>query len=246
MRKIGLLINVCLGACVLAAGVMITTAPKGSVSFATENVAVLGSAAIASTGGAVEQDAKEQQTDEQNAEEQLTEEQKAAKEKEEARLALQNDPNHVHKYKWVAKMNESESAEGTNNYMCVECGKVWFFRPLAPYYAFQGDVAHRIETAPADSTVKVKTSHYINFNSQVMTALAERPDVSVYVSFLDQEYKGNRVSFVIPAGEDAMSLLDQNGYAGFLYLGGKYGLTLEEAMVVPEVIEYTEETAKTE
>ena len=276
MRKRGLLINVCFGACVFVAGVMIMAAPKGSVSFATENVAVLGSAAIAATGGAVEQDAKEQQTDEQNtveqqtdeqntveqqtdeqntveqqtdgqsAEEQLTEEQKAAKEKEEARLALQNDPNHVHKYKWVAKMNESESAEGTNNYMCVECGKVWFFRPLAPYYAFQGDVAHRIETAPADSTVKVKTSHYINFNSQVMTALAERPDVSVYVSFLDQEYKGNRVSFVIPAGEDAMSLLDQNGYAGFLYLGGKYGLTLEEAMVVPEVIEYTEETAKTE
>ena len=151
-----------------------------------------------------------------------------------ARHALQNDPNHVHKFKWIAKMNESESAEGTINYMCSECDKVWYFRPIEPYHAFQGDVARRIEVAPQGATVRVKTSMFINFNKQVMEAQAARPDVSVYVSFLDQEYKGNRVSFVIPAGEDTMALLDSNGYAGFLFLGGKYGLKLEQAMTVEE------------
>ena len=164
----------------------------------------------------------------------LTEEEKAAKEAEEAKKALQKDPNHKHHFEWIAIMNESESAEGTMNYMCEECGKIWYFRPVSAYYAFQGDVARRIRTAPEGETVKVKTSVFINFNKQVMEALAKRPDVSVYVSFLDQEYKGNRVSFVLPAGEDTMSLLDENGYAGFLYLGGKYGLTLEEAAVIEE------------
>lgn len=168
---------------------------------------------------------------------QLTAEEQAAKEREEARLALQKDPNHIHNYKWVAKMNESESAEGTTNYMCVECGKIWYYRPIAPYNAFVGDVAHRIETAPEGKLVEVKTSLFFSFNEEVMEALAERPDVSLYVSFLDQQYKGNRLSFIIPAGEDTISLLDENGYAGFLFLGGKYGLTLEEAMIVPEVTE---------
>ena len=66
-----------------------------------------------------------------------------------------------------------------------------------------------------------------------MEALAQRPDVSLYVSFLDQEYKGNRVSFTIPAGQDTMSLVDSNGYVGFLFLGGTYGLKMEVPMEDP-------------
>ena len=139
-----------------------------------------------------------------------------------AKEGLQKDPNHIHQFKWIAIMNESESAEGTINYMCPECGKIWYFRPISAYYAFQGDVARRIETAPENETVRVKTSLFINFNRQVMKALADRPDVSLYVSFLDGEYKGNRVSFVIPAGEDTVSLLDENGYCGFLYLASVF------------------------
>ncbi len=167
----------------------------------------------------------------------LTEEELAAKEKEEARKALQNDPNHVHNYKWIAKMNASEVAEGTMNYMCEECGKIWFFSPASPYVCFEGDTAHRIATAAEGERINVKTSHFINFDKQVMKALADRPDVSLYVSFLDGEYKGNRVSFVIPAGEDTMALLDENGYCGFKFLGGKYGLTLEQAAEVAEPAE---------
>ena len=189
----------------------------------------------------------QENTEEQGEEAELTEEERAVKEATEARLALQKDPNHVHHFKWIAKMNESESAEGTINYMCTECDKVWYFRPIAPYYAFEGDVARRIEVAPEGATVRVKTSLFINFNKQVMEALAKRPDVSVYVSFLDQEYKGNRVSFVIPAGEDTMSLLDEQGYAGFIYLGNKYGLKMEVPMTVDNADdEVAEENSSTD
>ena len=193
------------------------------------------------TEQAAEQTQQEQtQTEEQPV---LTEEEQAAKEKEEARKALQDDPNHVHHFKWIAKMNESEVADGTLNYMCDECGKIWFFSPASPYVCFQGDIAHRIETAAEGEQVKVKTSHFINFDKQVMKALADRPDVSLYVSFLDGEYKGNRVSFVIPAGEDTVSLLDENGYCGFRFLGNKYGLTLEQAAEVSQPAEGEQEQA---
>ena len=221
--------------CMIISGVIASPMAAGRVAFA-ENT---------DTKEAVEQGAETGENQEAK-EPELTEEQKAAKEREEARLALRSDPNHVHKYKWIAQMNESESAEGTMNYMCPECGKVWFYRTIPAYTAFSGDVAHRIETAPEGETVKVKTSLFISFSSVVMKALAERPDVSLYVSFLDQEYKGNRVSFTIPAGEDTMALVDENGYVGFIFLGGKYGLKMEVPMENDLTTEEKAEEAATE
>ena len=166
-------------------------------------------------------------------EENLTEQEKAERDHKAAKLALQNDPTHVHHFEWIAKMNASESAEGTINYMCIECDKVWYFRPINAYRAFEGDVAWRIRDAVDNATINVKTSLFINFNKEVMEALAERPDVTLHVSFLEDEYKGNRVSFTIPAGEDTVALLDDEGYCGFKYLGGIYGLKLEEIHTAP-------------
>ena len=161
-------------------------------------------------------------------EEVLSEYDRALKEAEEARHALQSDPGHIHHYEWIARMNESECADGTINYMCSECDKILYFTPYPAYHCFQGDIARQIEVAPENFTLRVKTSHFINFNRRVMEALADRPDVSLYVSFLRGEYRGDRLSFVIPAGEDTMSLLDENGYVGFIYLGNRYGMTIEE------------------
>ena len=59
----------------------------------------------------------------------------------------------------------------------------------------------------------------------VMEALAERPDVTLRISFLDEKYKGNRVTVTIPAGTDTLSLVDENGFVGFLYVAVKYGYT---------------------
>ena len=210
-------------------------APKASKASAEEGTTVSDTTQVSEVTASDEQS---EQTEVQDTSEGQTEEKTAEQlkqEAEEAKLALQNDPNHVHNFEWVAFVNqESESADGVIKYMCLECGKVWYFRPIPAYDAFQGDAVRKIRTAAEGETVQIKTSHFIHFKHEVMEALAQRPDVSVYVSFLDQEYKGNRLSFVIPAGEDVISLVDENGYAGFLYLGEKYGLKLEEAMFIPE------------
>ena len=220
----------------VAAAMLIAFPVKGSIAYA-ENDDKAEALAVSQEADDKTEDTdkeKKEETDKDNIEasegqeeEQLSDYDRALKEAADARHALQNDPNHVHHYRWIAKRNESESADGTINYMCEECDKVWYFRPYPAYYCFQGDIARQIEVAPKDFTLKVKTSLFINFNKQVMEALAKRPDVSLQVSFLRKEYTGDRLSFTIPAGEDTLSLLDENGYAGFIYLGNKYGMTLE-------------------
>jgi archaellum component FlaD/FlaE len=252
MKKSALLITKSMMAAVMAA--MLFAAPAFSrVAYAENNekTTVNKEETVEEVKEEAKEETKEEVKEEESngaeeaQEEVLSEYDKAIKEAADARHALQNDPTHVHHYRWIAKMNESESADGTINYMCEECDKVWYFRPYPAYHCFQGDIARQIEVAPENFTIKVKTSLFYSFDKRVMQALADRPDVSLYVSFLRNEYIGDRLSFVIPAGEDTMSLLDENGYAGFIFLGNKYGMTLEEKHEIAEDAE-TEETEETE
>ena len=245
MNKSALLITKSMMAAVMAA--MLFAAPAFSrVAYAENNekTTVNKEETVEETKEEVKEE--EPNGDEEAQEEVLSEYDQAIKDAADARHALQKDPTHIHHYRWIAKMNESESAEGTINYMCEECDRVWYFRPYPAYHCFQGDIARQIEVAPENFTVKVKTSLFYNFNKQVMEALAKRPDVSLYVSFLRNEYLGDRLSFVIPAGEDTMSLLDENGYAGFIFLGNKYGMTLEEKHEIEEEDAEAEETEAVE
>ena len=239
----------------VAAAMLIAFPVKGSIAYAENDDKAEALAVSQEADDKTEDTDKEniEETDKDNIEaqeaqeeEQLSDYDRAIKEAADARHALQNDPTHVHHFRWIAKRNASESADGTINYMCEECDKVWYFRPYPAYYCFQGDIARQIEVAPQDFTVKVKTSLFINFNKQVMEALAKRPDVSLQVSFLRKEYVGDRLSFTIPAGEDTMSLLDENGYAGFIFLGNKYGMTLEVKHELGEEDAEAEETGSTE
>ena len=235
----------------VAAAMLIAFPVKGSIAYAENDDKAEALTVSQEADDKTEDTDKEniEETDKDNIEasegqeeEQLSDYDRAIKEAADARHALQNDPTHVHHFRWIAKRNASESADGTINYMCEECDKVWYFRPYPAYYCFQGDIARQIEVAPQDFTVKVKTSLFINFNKQVMEALAKRPDVSLQVSFLRKEYVGDRLSFTIPAGEDTMSLLDENGYAGFIFLGNKYGMTLEVKHELDEEDAEAEET----
>ena len=270
MKKSKLIISRAI-AMAIAAAMILTLPVKGSVAYAENDDKTLTAISSEETENKIEDTDKEEtnkeetdkeetdkeETDKDEAdenqesseadqeEEVLSDYDRAIKEAADARHALQNDPTHVHHYRWIAKMNESESAEGTINYMCEECDRIWYFRPYPAYHCFQGDIARQIEVAPENFTVKVKTSLFYSFDKRVMQALEKRPDVSLYVSFLRNEYIGDRLSFVIPAGEDTMSLLDENGYAGFIYLGNKYGMTLEEKHEIEDDAK-TEETEAAE
>ena len=134
---------------------------------------------------------------------------------------------HTHTYAWD-KVEATESQDGELRYQCTECYDILVRVPLSAYYVFNANTVDKINKAKQGKTVKITTDRWISFHKMVFDALAARPDVSLEVSFLDGEYKGNRVSFTIPAGADNSDLFTENNFAGFMYLGNKYGLTAEE------------------
>ena len=133
---------------------------------------------------------------------------------------------HTHHYVWET-IEATEDSDGELRYKCDICGDIQTRVPITAYYVFNKNTTDKIRKAGQGATVKIETSRFISFHKMVMDALAERPDVTLEISFLDGEYKGNRVTVTIPAGTDALSLLDENGFVGFLYLASKYGYTLE-------------------
>ena len=133
---------------------------------------------------------------------------------------------HTHHYVWET-IEATEDSDGELRYKCDICGDIQTRVPITAYYVFNKNTTDKIRKAGQGATVKIETSRFISFHKMVMDALAERPDVTLEISFLDGEYKGNRVIVTIPAGTDALSLLDENGFVGFLYLASKYGYTLD-------------------
>ncbi|MBQ9302859.1 chitobiase/beta-hexosaminidase C-terminal domain-containing protein [Butyrivibrio sp.] len=133
---------------------------------------------------------------------------------------------HTHHYVWET-IEATEDSDGELRYKCDICGDIQTRVPITAYYVFNKNTTDKIRKAGQGATVKIETSRFISFHKMVMDALAERPDVTLEISFLDGEYKGDRVIVTIPAGTDALSLLDENGFVGFLYLASKYGYTLD-------------------
>ena len=130
--------------------------------------------------------------------------------------------SHTHSFAWEDGKEATEDDNGEMIYKC-SCGEVLYRVPTSAFNVFNRNTAEKIKNAKQGATVKIETSRWISFHKMVMQALAERPDVSLEVSFLDEGHKGNRLSFTIPAGTDTLSLLDENGFSGFLYLAGKFG-----------------------
>ena len=133
-------------------------------------------------------------------------------------------PVHTHSYNWETLHEPTEEHDGEMVDICSVCGDIRQRVPITGFYLFQKETMDKIKAAAPNATVEVKTSKWISFHRMVMNALAERQDVTLKVSFLEGEYRGARKTLTIPAGTDTAALLNEDGYAGFKYLGGLFGL----------------------
>ena len=88
------------------------------------------------------------------------------------------------------------------------------------YVTWTRNVAKTITNATPSKKLTISTTIYTAFPSYVIEALDQRPDVTLVVKWV---YEGQDFSFTIPAGTDVMKVLDENGFAGFLYLQGLFG-----------------------
>lgn len=83
------------------------------------------------------------------------------------------------------------------------------------------DTAASQGTADSQGTITIDTKNWISFRWDVYQELQDsgRP---VQITF---SYRGERYRVDIPAGADLMSLVDENGYCGFLNLMAHFGGT---------------------
>lgn len=61
----------------------------------------------------------------------------------------------------------------------------------------------------------ITTDRWISFDERVLSAMSERADVSILILYRDH---GEEHRVLLPAGADASSLGDENGFCGFRYL----------------------------
>lgn len=76
-------------------------------------------------------------------------------------------------------------------------------------------VIENIATAPANGAFNIVTDRVSVFDRKMIEAFAKRSDIDINVVFT---YLGRKIKITIPAGYNVLTLLDENGYCGFLRL----------------------------
>ena len=130
----------------------------------------------------------------------------------------------IHKaLSWQVSKAATAQDDGEEIYVCAHCGAVLYRVSVTGYGVFQKETIEKIRNAAQGDAVEIKTARWISFHRAILDTLATRPDVTLKVSFLDGEYKGNRCTFTIPAGTDINTLLTDESFYGFFYLAGALG-----------------------
>lgn len=131
-------------------------------------------------------------------------------------------PGCQHEFEYLPCKDATVDSDALLAYTCIRCGEETKYTeiPNSAYATFLVESIKAIKTAGTDAdtgadAVTIRTDRWISFNYAVLTAISERPDLNVTVEFM---YHGELRSFKIPAGTDVLSLADENGYAGFLFL----------------------------
>lgn len=94
------------------------------------------------------------------------------------------------------------------------------------YVEFQKAVRSQIKNAAPRAVLEVDGKNWMSFDRSTMEELSKRNDLTVVVRF---RYLGKRWRVVVPAGYAVQTLLNQEGYSGFLYLSAVFGAVPEEA-----------------
>ncbi len=80
---------------------------------------------------------------------------------------------------------------------------------------YKESVLQNVAAAPAGGAFNIETDRVSFFDRKMIEAFEARPDIDVNVVFT---YGGKKLKITIPAGYNVKTLLDENGYCGFLRL----------------------------
>ncbi|MCR5510072.1 MAG: hypothetical protein K6F54_03895 [Lachnospiraceae bacterium] len=116
-----------------------------------------------------------------------------------ARVLLQA-PACNHSYEWVETKQATENNNGECAYKCKLCGEVLYRVPTNAMGVFVQNTINNIVKAPQGGTVVIDTDRWYSFPKSVFDALAARPDLTLTVNYLSEGFKGDPMTFTIPAG----------------------------------------------
>ena len=91
--------------------------------------------------------------------------------------------------------------------------------PLSAF-EYKSTFIRTMKEAPKNAIVRLETSIPSCFDKMMMEALDERDDIILELAF---PVEGKKTETSVPAGYDVMTLLDENGYCGFLNLLAVFG-----------------------
>ncbi len=123
---------------------------------------------------------------------------------------------HEHAFEYVRIQEATETQDAVIQLQCG-CGAVGesICEAGSSIRFFIGKVVSGITNAPENGTVTVDTQIWTCYNQEVIDALLQRPDVTLVTNY---RYEHEDYTVTIPAGYEADTLLDENGYCGFRYL----------------------------
>ena len=139
-----------------------------------------------------------------------------------------------HHYEWTIIRAATMTQDGLEGLRCTHCGDVKETRTggsgsgskeTSAYYNFGKHVIDEISHAEPGADVLIDAMVWKSCSRTVYEAIAARPDITVTFRF---EFEGYIFDTTIPAGADILSLVNEDGYIGFLKLAVEYGAVFVE------------------
>ncbi len=141
--------------------------------------------------------------------------------------AKQEEPvySHEHYYRWVMVSDASLNADGMEQYIC-SCGKVKETLIIPASQVYIKGIYGEIKDAPEGARITYDSGRWTGISDYVIRKLADRPDVSVVITF---EHKNQNYTFTLPAGISYELLMhDEETYYGFFTFCDLLGIPVSQ------------------
>ena len=145
-------------------------------------------------------------------------------------LSLDNDddeesgpPSHHHDFVWHTSIEATNDHLGEEELRCKICNLLIETRTFDNADNLHNALKQATADTPQGGTVTLERGEYISINKTDAENLSKRPDLTTVVHFT---YNHQKYEMTVPAGFDWVSSLNEDGWAGFMYIAGFHEVTL--------------------
>ncbi len=133
-------------------------------------------------------------------------------------------PSHHHDFVWHTSIEATNDHLGEEELRCKVCNLLIETRTFDNADNLHNTLKQTTADAPQGGTVTLERGEYISINKTDAENFAKRPDLTTVIHFT---YEHQKYEMTVPAGFDWMSSLNEDGWAGFMYIASFPGVTLK-------------------